>query len=75
MSAELLEAGDTKVKKGRWLYLNTKPAGWFLITAKWRSEVISGRNIHVAVNGRGANYLLDFKPDEKLSLSDRNEAG
>ena len=68
MITEPIKASDPQVKKGMWIYCPDKPSGWFLITARWRSAVMNGRNVHIAVNARGARYLLDFRPDDEVRI-------
>jgi hypothetical protein len=67
---EQVPASGSALRKGMWIYCEDAPSGWFLITAKWKSAVISGKNVHLAVNGRGGQYLLDFYPDEQVMISD-----
>lgn len=68
MSGEKVRADDPKVRKGAWIFCEDAPSGWFLITARWRSVVMNGHDVHVAVHGRGARYLLDFRPDDDVRL-------
>lgn len=68
MTGESVRADDPKVRKGAWIYCTEAPSGWFLITARWRSAVVSGRDVHVALYGRGPRYLLDFRPDDPVRL-------
>ena len=73
MNDEPIPASDPAVKKVKWIYQEDAPSGWFLITAVWRSAVPNGKDIHMAVNGRGPRYLLDFHPDDKISIRPSGE--
>jgi hypothetical protein len=51
-----------------WIFCEDSPSGWFRITAVWRSSTRDGKDIHVAVTGRGTRYRLDYHPDDDVRI-------
>lgn len=68
MSVQAVKASDPAVKNGAWIYCEDHPRGWFQILARWRSTVMGGHDVHVAVKGRGPCDLLDFAPDDRVTI-------
>lgn len=68
MSAVTVKACDPAVKKGAWIYCEDVPRGWFQILARWRSTVMGGHDVHLAVKGRGPCDLLDFGPEDDVVI-------
>lgn len=75
MSVQTVKASDPAVKKGALVYCADHPRGWFPILARWRSVVMNGHDVHLAVKGRGPCDLLDFRPDDEVMIRPGLPAG
>ena len=67
MSQDTVKATDVRVRKGRWIYLDTHPRGWFLVTYRNPQLDEQGR-VHIAVNDRGPAYDIRLPPDADVMI-------
>jgi hypothetical protein len=67
MSQDTVKATDARLRKGRWVYLDTHPRGWFLIT--YRNPVLDDEGrVHIAVNNRGPAYDVRLPPGADVMI-------